>query len=158
MAVPEAPDAEALAIAHLGAHPRIRELAALLDPEDPESAANVGTDVVGPFPMLQVVQTPVNARAGVGGPQWLDAPELAVSAWDAPPGSDGAGVSKPALRELAYAAVNVLAELPDREVGEEDPVVTTVRRTYGPSWLPDQATQQPRYAAGVVLYLHPPRS
>lgn len=157
MALPEAADAEALAIAHLGAHPRIRELAALLDPGDPESAANVGTDVTGPYPMLQVVQTPVNARAGVGGPQWLDGPELAVSAWDAPPSED-AGTDKPGLRTLAYAAVNALAELPERDHAEDDPVVTSVRRTYGPSWLPDQATQQPRYAAGVVLYLHPPRS
>lgn len=157
MAVPEAADAEALAIAHLGAHPYVREMAALLDPDDPDSAANVGSDVTGPYPMLQVVQTPVNARAGVGGPLWLDGPELAVSAWGAPPGGVGGG-DKAALRALAYAAVHAIAELPERDHGEDDPVVTSVRLTYGPSWLPDQATQQPRYAAGVVLYLHPPRS
>lgn len=157
MAVPDPPDAEALAVAWLGAHPRIRDLAARLDPDDPDSPANVGTDVVGPFPMVQVTQTPANARAGVGGPQWLDAPELAVSAWDAPPAGDG-GTDKPGLRELAYAALGALAELPDREHDEDDPVVTSVRRSFGPSWLPDQLTQQPRYAAGVVLYLHPPRS
>lgn len=154
MPEPDAPDAEALVIAWLGAHPRVQALAAPIELGGP---ANVGTDVIGPYPMVQVVQTPANARAGAGGPMWLDAPELAVSAWDAPPGGDG-GVDKPTLRALAYAAVYALAELPEREHDEGDPVVTSVRRTFGPAWVPDQETQQSRYAAGVVLYLHPPRS
>lgn len=162
MPEPAAPDAEALAVAHLSAHVRIRALAAPLDPDDPESPANVGTDRVGPYPMVQIVRTPLNARAGADGPMWLDGPELAVYAWGAPPGAvvaAGRAHDKPALFALVHAAVMALAEMPDREdYADGEPVVTDVRLSYGPGWAPDNDAQQEGYAAGVVLHLHPPRS
>jgi hypothetical protein len=138
-----AADALAVARAWLDAHEGVRRA---LDPVN-VAGGRVGPYNEPPYPRLRLSEAPGDDRDL----RWLLAPVLTIEAL----GDLDGTITPTVLRQIMYAALGALTELPEAEVPPGQPVVTSVRSLSGAvnSPLP---TGQERYVTTVQFSIHPP--
>lgn len=130
------PDAEALVVNYLLAVP---EVVAVVDDR-------IGTELPDAevYPALVVTRVPSLQAVR----RHLDAAEIQVDAWA------DTRTEASDLARTAHAALLVMVGEFDDGLGGG--VVTGVDETNGLGWLPDQATDRPRFFFQMTVYVHPP--
>lgn len=131
------PDVEKLVIHYLLS---VDELADLVDDR-------IGSRKDGPFPRVTV--TRLGGSAGPI-PAHLDAARIEVEAW-ANHAKEGGG--KGSANLVARTAQAAMYEMVN--ASHEEGVVTDVECVLGPSWVPDQVTDRPRYILSFIVRVHP---
>lgn len=147
-------DPAGLVLAWLLDHPLLRAELDVYDTPvpapDPGGTRRVFGVVRPPYPMIEVLDTP---GGDDGDLLWRTEPEVMIRAW----GSDDGTPGPAALRRLISVALVAVKQLPDRPVGDYDPVVTAVSSAGARMFDEDPSTKQPFYFAPVLLTVHPPR-
>lgn len=140
MADMTAADPVAVVLGWLRQHPRVLD--------EFGGANHVSGVYEAPWPRLRVTTAPGGILDDL---LWSNAHEVTLETVDHPDGRLG----KAELWRLAVVALTAVKDLPGRDVGPADPVVSLVRPSGTVGWSPLE-TGQGRWTVGVSLVIRPP--
>ncbi len=135
-------DPVALTLPYLTTHPYVVTALGGGDIGDHISARNEP-----PYPHIRLLDPPGNDLDL----RHLLAPVMQIEVHGDLDGSHG----KPFLRDILYAVLEALVDMPNQpQINPTAPVITAVGSTGGGGWSPEP-TGQPRYLATVQIHMHP---
>lgn len=130
-------DIEKLVIQHLLTYSELEDLV----------GDRIGSKKDGPYPRLTITRL---GGSPTPQPAHLDSARIQVEAWG-DHAKDGGGKGQANLvARTAQAAMHDMVN-----VSHEEGVVTDVQCILGPSWVPDQLTDRPRYLLDFIVRVHP---